>query len=314
MNWQYCLIDANWDETIGYDSVQVLADYAKTKNVGLLLWYNSAGDWNTVKFTPRNRLLTHESRVNEFSRLQKMGIKGVKIDFFGGDGQSMMNYYEDILEDAAKHHLLVNFHGATLPRGLHRTYPNFMTAEAVFGYEMITFSQDAANKAPSHSVNSAMIRNVFDPMDFTPMALYKISNIKRITTTTFELATSVVFLSGIQHYAETPNGMAQMPEFVKNFLRALPTHWDDVKFLNGYPGKDYVIARKGNGKWYVAGMNGESITKKFTLDLSELALKKLVLISDGENGTINSENLTVINNKLEVEVKPNGGFVLVQQN
>ncbi|MEO5910517.1 MAG: glycoside hydrolase family 97 catalytic domain-containing protein [Pelobium sp.] len=314
MNWQYCLIDAYWDEKIGYDSIQVLADYAKKKNVGLLLWYNSAGDWNTVKFTPKDKMLTHESRVKEFSRLEKMGIKGLKIDFFGGDGQSMINYYQDILEDAATYHLLVNFHGATLPRGWQRTYPNLMTTEAVFGYEMITFGQDAANKAPSHSVNSAMIRNVFDPMDFTPMALYKIPNIKRRTTSTFELATSVLFLSGIQHFAETPDGMAHMPEFVKDFLRALPTHWDDVKFLDGYPGKDYVVARKGNGKWYIAGINGEGTAKKIKLDLSELPSKNMVLISDGENGTMKSEKISIRDNKIEIALQPNGGFVLVQEN
>ncbi|MFC5283019.1 glycoside hydrolase family 97 protein [Pedobacter alpinus] len=316
MNWQYCLIDANWDETIGYDSVQVLSDYAKEKNVGLLLWYNSAGDWNTVKFTPRNKLLTHESRVKEFSLLEKMGIKGVKIDFFGGDGQSMINYYEDILEDAATYHLLVNFHGATLPRGLQRTYPNFVTAEAVFGYEMITFSQDAANKAPSHSVNSAMIRNVYDPMDFTPMALYQIPGIKRITTQTFELATSVVFLSGIQHFAETPDGMTHVPEDVKSFLRELPTHWDEVKFIDGFPGKYYVVARKGDGRWYFAGINGENKSRKVTIDLSGFSTNDLELFKDFENGTfdvIKMKNVTIKDNKLEIELKPNGGFILVQK-
>jgi hypothetical protein len=243
-----------------------------------------------------------------------MGIKGVKIDFFGGDGQSMINYYEDILEDAATYHILVNFHGATLPRGWQRTYPNLMTTEAVFGYEMITFSQDAANKAPSHSVNSAMIRNVFDPMDFTPMCLYKIPGIKRITTPAFELATSVVFLSGIQHYAETPQGMSHVPEYVKDFLRKLPNHWEDVKFIDGYPGKYFVIARKGNGRWYISGINGENSTKKITLDVSSLPLKGLTLLSDGEeNGEFRKENVTVKDGKLELELKPNGGFVLVQE-
>jgi hypothetical protein len=313
MNWQYCLIDANWDQTIGYDSVKVLADYAKKKNVGLLLWYNSAGDWNTVKFTPKDKLLTHESRMKEFSRLENMGIKGVKIDFFGGDGQSMINYYEDILEDAATYHLLVNFHGATLPRGWQRTYPNLMTTEAVFGYEMITFGQDAANKYPAHAVSSAMIRNNFDPMDITPMALYKIPNIKRATTSAFELATSVVFLSGIQHFAETPQGMSHVPASVKDFLRNLPTHWDDVKFIDGFPGKYYVVARKGDGRWYVAGINGENATKKITLDFSGLPLSDVELFTDGENEMFKTENISIKNNQLTLELKPNGGFVLVQK-
>ncbi len=316
MNWKYCLIDANWDETIGYDSVKILADYAKTKNVGLLLWYNSAGNWNTVKFTPRNKLLSHESRVKEFSRLRDMGIKGVKIDFFGGDGQSMINYYQDILDDAATYHLLVNFHGATLPRGLQRTYPNFMTAEAVFGYEMITFSQDAANKAPEHSVMSAMVRNVYDPMDFTPMCLYEIPGIKRVSTAAFELATSVVFLSGIQHFAETPDGMKHVPEEVKGFLRALPDSWDDVKFIDGYPGQFYVVARKSGNKWYVAGLNGQSAVKSIRMNLAFLKDKKGTFITSGDNDAkkvslSTREIKPAADGKVEIELKAHDGFVAV---
>ena len=316
MNWQYCLIDANWDQTIGYDSVKLLADYAKQKNVGLLLWYNSAGDWNTVKFTPKDRLLTHASRTQEFSRLQKMGIKGIKIDFFGGDGQSMIAYYQDILDDAAKYQLLVNFHGATLPRGWHRTYPNLMTVEAVFGYEMITFGQDAANKAPAHSVMSAMVRNAFDPMDFTPMVLYKIPNIKRTTTAAFELATSVIFLSGIQHYAETPDGMATVPTFVKSFLKAMPNYWDDVKFVEGYPGKLYVVARRAENKWYLAGINGEKIEKQLSLDLSFLKNKTGQIISSGKNddGYNSFDNKAIKipeDGNLKLDLKGNDGFVIV---
>ncbi|WP_460639709.1 glycoside hydrolase family 97 protein [Larkinella harenae] len=317
MKWQYCLIDAGWDKSIGYDSVKVLADYAKTKNVGVLLWYNSAGSWNTVKFTPKDKLLTHESRVEEFSKLQKMGIKGIKVDFFGGDGQSMINYYEDILQDAAAHQILVNFHGATLPRGLQRTYPNFMTTEAVFGYEMITFGQDAANKAPAHSVMCAMVRNAFDPMDFTPMNLYKIPRIKRATTSAFELATSVTFLSGIQHFAETPAGMTHVPDYVKDFLRQLPNHWDDVKFIDGYPGKLYVVARKTGKKWYVAGINGEKTDKSLELDLGFLKGKKADLIatgadaSDGEPSFEQKKLTLPQSGKMTISLKGNDGFVAV---
>ncbi|KRT14239.1 alpha-glucosidase [Pedobacter ginsenosidimutans] len=316
MKWQYCLIDANWDQTIGYDSVAVLADYARKKNVGMLLWYNSAGDWNTVKFTPRDKLLTHEERIKEFGRLEEMGIKGIKIDFFGGDGQSMIAYYHDILTDAAAHHLLVNFHGATLPRGLQRTYPNLMTAEAVLGYEMITFGQDAANKAPQHMVASAMIRNVFDPMDFTPMCLYKIPNIERQTTAAFELATAVAFLSGIQHYAETPDGMDHVPVEVKDFLKALPAQWDDVKFIDGYPGKLYVVARKSGSKWYVTGLNGEQINKSLALNLTFLKNKTGKLISSGNdsdshNGFFAKEVKIPASGELKIDLKKNDGFVAV---
>jgi alpha-glucosidase len=314
MKWQYCLLDANWDQLMGYDSVKVLADYAKTKNVGLLLWYNSAGSWNTVKFTPKDKLLTHESRIKEFARLREMGIKGLKIDFFAGDGQSMINYYEDILEDAAKYQLLINFHGATLPRGLQRTYPNLMTAEAVHGYEMITFSQGAANSAPQHMLLVALIRNNFDPMDFTPMNLYKIPNIKRATTAAFELSTAVVFLSGIQHYAESPEGMSRVPAGVKDFLRNLPNSWDDVKLIEADPGKSFVVARKSGNKWYVAGLNGEKIEKTLNLDLSFLKGKKGEIIASGTNNNDEPSFATkniVVDGIVNVTLKANDGFVMV---
>lgn len=316
MHWQYCLIDADWDQKIGYDSVRILSNYAQKKGVRLLLWYNSAGDWNTVAYTPRNKLLTHASRVKEFSLLHSMGIKGIKVDFFGGDGQSMINYYQDILEDAATYHLLVNFHGATLPRGWQRTYPNLMTTEAVYGYEMITFSQNDADLAPQHMIMCSMVRNVFDPMDFTPMNLYEVPHIKRATSSAFELATSVVFLSGIQHYAESPQGMAHVPQYIKGFLRKLPNNWDDVKFLEGYPGKLEVIARRSGNSWYVAGLNGENISKELSLDLSFLKNKKGLLIMSGtnakDNPSFSQKNIVVPENgKLNIKVNGNDGFVAV---
>jgi alpha-glucosidase len=314
MKWQYCLIDANWDKTIGYDSVKMLADYGKQKNVGVLVWYNSAGSWNTVKMTPKDKLLTHEDRMKEFGRLKSMGIKGIKVDFFAGDGQSMTNYYQDILEDAAANQLLVNFHGATLPRGWHRTYPNLMTTEGVQGFEMITFNQNDANKFPAHATMIALVRNAFDPMDFTPMNLYRIPRIKRTTTSAFELATSVLFLSGIQHYAESPDGMAHVPEYVKDFLRKLPNNWDDVKYLDVYPGKLYVVARKAGNKWYVAGINGENTEKELTLDLSFLKGKAGEIISSAsdrkDEPSFETNKLTVpAKGKVTISLRGNDGFV-----
>jgi alpha-glucosidase len=313
MHWQYCLIDANWDTMIGYDSIQLLSNYASQKNVGLLLWYNSAGGWNTVKYHPKDKLLTHESRIKEFARLKAMDIKGIKVDFFAGDGQSMMNYYQDILEDAATYHLLVNFHGATLPRGWQRTYPNLMTTEAIYGYEMITFNQRDADQEPSHVVTSAFARNAFDPMDFTPMCLYKIPRIKRVTTAAFELATSVIFLSGIQHYAESPEGMTHVPGFVKTFLQDLPVHWDDVHFIDGFPGKYMIIARKSGNKWYVAGINGEASEKNWEVDLSFLKQKNVRMINEGNNDQLFSQQSVTLpsDGKLKLIVKSNGGFVAI---
>jgi hypothetical protein len=313
MNWQYCLIDAVWDQKIGYDKVKELAQYAASKNVGLLLWYNSAGDWNTVPFTPRSKLLTHEDRIKEFTRLKEMGIKGVKIDFFAGDGQSVIKYYIDILNDAAQFQLLVNCHGATLPRGLQRTFPNLVTMEAIKGFEFITFDQRNADAEANHACMLPFTRNAFDPMDFTPMNLYKIetSRVKRKTTSAFELATSVVFLSGVQHFAESPAGMEHVPDYVQKFLRDLPTRWDDVKFIDGYPGKFVVLARRAGSKWYVACINGENTERTVSVDLSVFKKQKASIITDGtEPLTFTSENIKS-NSKKQFTVKPQGGFVMV---
>ncbi|PPK88472.1 glycosyl hydrolase family 2 [Neolewinella xylanilytica] len=318
MDWQYCLIDASWDQTIGYDSVALLADYAKTKDVELLLWYNSAGSWNTVPFTPKDKLLTHESRMEEFGKLRDMGVRGIKVDFFGGDGQSMIAYYHGVLEDAAANGLLCNFHGATLPRGLHRTYPNYMTAEAVFGYEMITFGQGAADRAPMHMVLSAMIRNVYDPMDFTPVNLGGIpGRVERTTTAAYELATAVAMLSGIQHYAEQPEGMEKVPEYVRDFLRELPNYWEDVRFVDGDPNSHYVVARRHGDRWYVAGLNGADSAKDLELDLGWLGGRTGTLIAAGPGGTADDpsfreEEIQVpAAGSWNVSVGPKDGFVLV---
>ncbi len=313
MNWQYCLIDVNWDRNIGYEKIQELADYAKEKNVGLILWYNSAGDWNTVGYTPKNKLLTSEARRKEFAKLQEMGIKGVKIDFFGGDGKSVIAYYHEILRDAAEHKLLVNFHGATLPRGWSKMYPHLMTVEAVRGFETVTFTQDDADRQAEICATLPFTRNVFDPMDYTPMNLYKVSsNVKRKTTSSFELATSILFLSGIQHFAESPEGMTHVPEFIKQFLRDLPVNWDDVKFIQGYPGKEVVIARKSGNKWYVAGINGENKEKQITVDLSGLATKgKVKLITDGNNNAEFRTQEFDVKDQKTISLKPNDGFLMV---
>ena len=318
MGWRYCLIDALWDRQIGYDKVKELIDYARDKGVGILLWYNSAGDWCSAPQTPRNLMLTHESRVNEFQRLKAMGVAGLKIDFFGGDGQSQIAYYLDILDDAAPYGFLINFHGATLPRGWQRTYPHLMTMEAIRGLEYVTFEQRNADEEPTHAPMLPFTRNVFDPMDFTPMALDRINDrIQRRTTSAFELALSVLFTSGIQHYAEIPQGMAKAPDYVRDFLKGVPSVWDDTKFLDGYPGRFVVLARRGNGRWYVAGINGETTERKLTLDLGELGIRgPATLITDGDGGNLSFREETVsfaAGQKLEVTLKPHGGFVLVSQ-
>ncbi|MGM9478787.1 glycoside hydrolase family 97 catalytic domain-containing protein [Pedobacter sp. GSP4] len=311
MHWEYCLIDVDWDTKIGYEKMQQLADYAKQKKVGLLLWYNSAGDWNTVKYTPKNKLTTRESRLKEFALLQKMGIKGIKIDFFGGDGQSMIRYYLELFEDAAKFGLSVNCHGATLPRGWQRTYPNLVTMESIKGMEFITFDQNNANEEPLHATTIPFTRNIFDPMDFTPMNLSKIPNIKRKTTAAFELALPVIFQSGVQHLAESPDGMATVPAYVKAFLQTFPASWDDTRFIDGYPGKFVVMARKAGSKWYIAGINGENSDKLVYLDFSKFNAKSAEIITDAEQGADFITGDIDIKSPPPIKMKPYGGFVIV---
>jgi hypothetical protein len=310
MKWDYTLVDAEWDKQIGYGKMAELARYAAGKGVGLLVWYNSAGAWNEAPRTPRDKLLTPAARAAEFARLRQMGIKGVKIDFFGGDGASMIQYYVDILKDAAQAGLLVNFHGATLPRGLERTYPNLMTAEAIRGFEFTTFDQRDHDAVPAHAVNAAMIRNLFDPMDFTPMVFGDMGRIKRITRNGFELAQSVLFLSGIQHFAEIPQGMAGVPEYVRAFLRELPRSWDDSRFLAGYPGSHVVVARKAGDSWYVAGINAGQAGRTIELDLSFIGNRKGALITDAAGPREFSQG-SLETGKVRVALKPRGGFVAV---
>jgi alpha-glucosidase len=312
MGWEYCLIDALWDTQIGYEKFKELCDYAAMKKVGVLVWYNSAGSWNTTPQSPRDKMVAHESRIAEFDKLKAMGVKGLKIDFFGADGQSMIAYYLDILEDAKPYRFLMNFHGATLPRGWQRTYPNLMTMEAIKGFEYITFGQDAANNEPTHAAMLPFTRNVFDPMDFTPVCLDKISDhIRRVTTSGFELALSALFTSGIQHFPEIPAGMAKMPDYVKDFMKNIPAIWDDSKFIDGYPGKYVVMARQGNGKWIVAGINGEKAERKVSLDFSWLQVSRGALITDGNGELFQKQEVELkADKKMDVLIKANGGFVL----
>jgi alpha-glucosidase len=311
MHWAYCLIDVNWDSKIGYDKIRELAAYAAKKNVGLILWYNSAGSWNDAPYTPRNTLITRDSRLKEFARLKEMGIKGVKIDFFGGDGQSFIHYYQEILEDAAAFGLMVNVHGSTLPRGWQRTYPNLVSSEAVKGFEYVTFEQVNADLQPSHCAMLPFTRNVFDPMDFTPLSLYKVPNIERKTTSAFELALPVIFLSGIQHFVETPDGMSKMPEQVINYLRDLPASWDETRFISGHPGREVVLARRSGSKWYVAGINARSEKAKMKIDVSVLGkdLRGYMLKDGGQTLTVDQS--FVQGSFAELEVPAFGGFVIV---
>jgi len=323
LHFELCLIDAPWDVQIGRDKMAELAAYARNKGVGLLLWYNSNGKWNDAPQTPKNCMDNQEARRAEMKWMQSLGIKGIKVDFFGGDKQFYMQYYEDILRDANDFGLTVNFHGTTLPRGWERMYPNFVTDESVKGMEFITFSQADADKQPVHCATLPFLRNVVGPMDFTPVILNERlgSNRKngpiRRTTQAFELALPVVFFSGVQHFGLVPENLDQLPKEVVQYLRDVPTVWDETRFLAGYPGKECVVARRTGKTWYIAGINGENVEKTLSFDTKSILKGNLsgLLIadkSDSRNSVVpttleRSSKEPVIN----IRVKSNGGFVLI---
>lgn len=315
LGWEYMLVDADWDRIVGYERIAELARDARAEGVELKLWYNSAGDWNTTPFTPRDRMHLPEVRREEFRRIREMGIRGIKVDFFGGDKQVTMQQYMDILRDAADHQLIVNFHGATLQRGWQRTWPNLMTVEAVKGMEFVTFDQRNADQQARHSTILPFTRNVVGSMDFTPVVMGRsIRGVQRATTPAFELALAVLFESAVQHFGISPSEAVALPEFARDYLRRVPAAWDETRFVAGFPGRDAVLARRSGDNWFIAGINGEDVRKTMQLDLSFLPQGRHGrLITDGaERDTLQASAVDrPSTTRFEVELAPQGGFVLL---
>ncbi|RXG32400.1 glycoside hydrolase family 97 protein [Leeuwenhoekiella marinoflava] len=318
MHFKYILIDAWWDERIGYERMKELIDYAASKEVGVFLWYNSNGIVNDAFQTPLNKMNTSIERKQEMQWLKKAGVKGLKVDFFGGDKQETMRLYEDILSDANDYGLMVIFHGTTLPRGWERIYPNFVGSEAVVASEMLVFVEDVRKKEAYNASIHPFVRNAVASMEFGGVVLNDYLNRgnkdgqKRMTTDAFQLATGVLFQNPVQMFALTPNNLDDAPQFELDFLKKLPTTWDETRFIDGYPGKFSVVARRRGDTWYVAGINAESEAKKLQLDLAFLSGKKVTLINDGQKGQTFTKALNIPKNgKSSITVQPGGGFVIV---
>lgn len=323
LDFEYCLVDAPWDVQIGRENIAELSKYAQSRNVGLLLWYNSNGQWNDAPQTPKNIINDPELRIKEMKWMQSIGVKGIKVDFFGGDKQFYMKYYNDILVDANEYGLAVNFHGTTLPRGWERMYPNFVTDESVKGMEFVTFEQVNADLQARHCATIPFIRNVVGPMDFTPVILNerlgsnRKSGPERMTTAAFELALPVVLFSGVQHFGIIPENLKQFDFFVTDYLRDIPTVWDETRFLSGMPGSDCVVARRSGNKWFVAGINGENIEKEFKLNLNEFLKTGLsgsaIIDRLGNRNQVEKIEVIIPGKKqtLDFKVQGNGGFVLI---
>jgi hypothetical protein len=309
--WEYSLIDANWTRMEHGDIGQLLA-YAKARHVGLLLWYNSGGEHNEITEEPRGRLGDRATRRAEFAKLQALGVKGVKVDFFQSDKQWMIQHYLGILEDAADFHLLVDFHGCTIPRGWQRTYPHLVSMEAVRGAEIYACCEEYGPAAVWQNTVLPFTRNVIGSMDYTPVTFTN-QKIPHQTTFAHELALSVLFESAVQHFADAVEGYRRLPDFAQAWLKAVPVAWDETRLVAGYPGKLAVLARRKGSTWYVAGVEGAKQEQTLSLRLPFLAPSphRVELIMDGtDDRSFSHENKTLAaGDSLQVVVRPAGGFV-----
>ena len=260
----YVLIDAEWDEMKDGKTVVDAVNYAKEKGVKPMIWYNSSVGWINGAPGPKFRLNKPEDREKEFAWCEQIGVAGVKIDFFSGENNMNMAYCIDLMECAAKHHLLVNFHGATVPRGWQRTYPNLLSTEGVYGAEWYNNVGTFTDRAACHNATLPFTRNVIGPMDYTPCA-FSDSQHPHITTHAHELALTVLYESGLQHLADRPESFLAQPQAVQDFLSNLPAVWEETRLVSGYPGESAVIARRSGKTWYVAGINGKDQECEFDL-------------------------------------------------
>ena len=318
MGWRSVLIDALWDKQIGYEKMEELARYAKSKGVGIFLWYNSNGKWNDAPQSPLNKMDRSGARRAEMAWMQKNGILGIKVDFFGGDKQQMMQLYEDILTDANDYGIQCIFHGCTLPRGWERMYPNYVASEAVLASENLHFGQGACDAEAFNGCIHPFIRNTVGSMDFGGSTLNKFYNADnqhgtvRRTSDVYALATAVLFQSSVQHFAMAPNNLTDAPVWAVDFMNAVPTTWDEVKFIDGYPGKYVILARRLGDKWFVVGINADKqpLKKTVTLPMFEKNSQLTVYSDDAQlQGSVKQ----VKQNKkqqLTVVIPTNGGIVI----
>lgn len=313
MGLEYALIDANWNKMKNGDIYQLL-DYAKEKEVGLILWYNSGGDHNEITEEPLDKMLDPDIRKEEFKKLNEMGVKGVKVDFFHSDKQYLINLYHDILQDAGDQGIFVVYHGCTMPRGWARTYPNLMSMEAVSGAEQY-WSPDFARVAHTHHTILPFTRNMMGPMDYTPVTFTDDPRAPHKTTNSHELALGIAFESGVQHLADRDTSYLGAPDYVKEVLKELPVAWDDTRYVAGTPGEYVILARRKGDKWYLAALNGfeKPMDPSFSLDFLSEGTYSASIVKDGHlPRKFDHEIKTVTSSdNMQVMMLPRGGFSVV---
>jgi hypothetical protein len=312
MGWEYALVDANWN-VMETGSIDDVVAHAKAKNVGLLFWYNSGGPHNDVTEQPRDRMTTRDVRRAEFAKLRDWGVKGVKVDFWHSDKQDRIRQYRDVLRDAADFHLLVDFHGCTLPRGWEREFPNLIGMEAVFGAEQYKGKQIFADNSPVHNTILPFTRNVVGAMDYTPVT-FSDSKYPHKTTYAHELALSVIFEAGVQHFADSVEAYRGLPDAPRQFLRAVPVAWDETRAVSGEPGRAVVIARRAGDVWYIGGLSGQADASTATVPLDFLGAGEwtAAIIRDGASDRTFDTDARGVTSKdhLTIPVRGRGGFVV----
>lgn len=326
MGYEYCLVDALWDTQIGREGIERLSQYAQGKGVSLLLWYNSNGYENDAPQGPRGIMHRAINRKKDMAWMKRIGVKGIKVDFFGGDKQQTMQLYEDILSDANDYGIQVIFHGCTLPRGWERMYPNYVASEGALASENVFFDRGAAEREAYDMTMHPFGRNAVGSFDWGGVLMNRMmskdnkSRHQRYTSDTFEMATGITNQSSVNCVAVTANVVDGLPAYQLDFLRRLPTTWDETRFIDGYPTKFAVVARRSGGKWYVGGINAEPAAKALTLDVPMLAGKtvqyyvdrparKDQLWPDSELRTLKVDK----NGRAKVVIQPRGGIILVEQ-
>jgi alpha-glucosidase len=311
MGWEYVLIDAGWPQMQG-GKMEDLVAYAASKGVGIFLWYHSGMGREQDTVSMSNLMAFPESRRKEMALIQRWGVKGIKVDFFDSDKQPVIKRYFDIMKDAADYKLMVNFHGSTLPRGWERTYPHLVSMESVKGAEGYG-RQEFCDRAPIHNTILPFTRNIVGSMDYTPVTFTNKREAIRQTTVGHELALSVVFESGVSHFADQMNSYIALPEAPKKFLMHVPVAWDETQYLTGVPGKFVVLARRKGAQWYIGAINGQDSEEEAVFDLPFIKKKaSLEIITDGDQpGTFVTRTLDTDGKDCKIKIAAKGGFVAI---
>lgn len=274
----YIIMDEGWarstrDPYTPNPAVDVheLIRYGREKGVGIILWMT----WLVV-----------ENHFEMFEKLSKWGVKGVKIDFMDRSDQWMVNYYERVAAEAARHKMVVAFHGSFKPAGLEYKYPNVLAYEGVRGME------NMGGCTPANSVWFPFIRNAVGPMDYTPGAMLSMQpesycgnrpNAASIGTRAYQMALFVLFETGLQMLADNPTLYYRNDECTR-FISRIPVTWDETRALKAVAGKFAVVAKRKGNKWYVGAINGSNEGIELEIPLDFLTPGKNYTMTGFEDG------------------------------